>query len=198
MAEAIDIRQDVPLHTLGLTWDSAALLTASALTYPIDDFAALYRMATGVYGRAGYRRMNQPFRYARPYVATAHLGSPLLLEVIVPTVMVGGAAAAKYGLPRLVDLVKQVLLLPSLVVAEREKNLRDRDQARLDRLRIQEQLDHPDDARRKAFAEQRADIRERKRARSSRSQRRRRFSTTWTRMLSPGFTTGMANVEPTD
>jgi hypothetical protein len=129
------------------------------LTYPIEDFAVLYRMSTGVYGKARYRRMDQPFRYARPYVATAHFGSPLSIEVIVPTLLVGGAAA-KYGLPKLLDLVKQVLLLPSSLAAEREKNLRDRDQARLDRIRIQEQLDHADDARRKAYAEQRADIAE--------------------------------------
>lgn len=142
-----------------LTWDAPPILTSGALTSPIEDFAALYRMSTGIYGRAGYRRMNQPFRYARPYVATAHFGSPLWVDVIVPTVILGGGvAAAKIGLPKLLDLVKQAMLLPSSIGAEREKNKRDEAQARIERMRVEEQLEHPDDVKRSAHAEQRAQI----------------------------------------
>jgi hypothetical protein len=116
-------------------------------------------MASGIYGQAGYRRMDQPFRYARPYIARAQFGSPLLLEVIVPTVIVGGAVA-KIGLPKLLDLVKQAMLLPSSIAAEREKNKRDQRQAELEREGIEEQLGHPDDVRRRAHAQQRAEIAE--------------------------------------
>jgi hypothetical protein len=156
MAERVEIIRTQPLHTLRVTWDAPPILTSGALTYPIVDFAALYRMSTGIYGRAGYRRMNQPFRYARPYIAEARFGSPLWGDVVVPTVIVSGAA--KYGLPKLLDLVKQAMLLPSSIGAEREKNKRDQKHAELERMGIEEQLSHPDEVKRRAYAEQRAQI----------------------------------------
>lgn len=113
MPDGIEIRRREPLHTMRITWDAPPILTSGALITPIDDFAVLYRMSSGVYGHRGYRRMNQPFRYARPYVTTAHFGSPLWVDVIVPTLFLGGGAVtARYGLPKLLDLVKQVMLLP--------------------------------------------------------------------------------------
>jgi FtsP/CotA-like multicopper oxidase with cupredoxin domain len=33
-------------------------------------------MATGIYGRPGLRRFDQPFPYARPYIKTLHFGIP--------------------------------------------------------------------------------------------------------------------------
>ena len=132
------------------------MLTASAVTHPIGDFAVLYRMSTGVFGQKAYRK-DRPFPYARPYISRLSFGSSLALEVVVPTLILG-SGAAKLGLPKLLDLVEQAMLMPSSFAAKREKNREDRDQSRLIRIGIEEQLAHPEDVKRRAYARQRADI----------------------------------------
>jgi len=157
MAEQLNIDRDAALHTLRLTFDAPALLANSAVTSPIEDFALLYRMSTGIYGRPGYRRFGQPFPYARPYFSKLHYGSLFSLEVIVPTLLVVGTAA-RLGLPKLLDLVEQILLLPSKVSAQRQENLRTRQQAELDVIGIQAKLDDPDAVRRQVLGQQRAEF----------------------------------------
>lgn len=179
MADEIEIRRTVPLHTLRLTWDAPPVLTSGALVTPINNFAILYRMASGIYGQAGYRRMDQPFRYARPYIASAQFGSPLSLEVIVSTAIPGGAIA-RVGLPKLVELIKQVMLLPSSSAAERQKSKRDQKEAELERVGIEEQLAHPGDVKRQARAQQLAEIAEAETRRSALLQRQPSYWTRWT------------------
>ena len=56
--------------------------------------------------------------------------------------------------------MKEVLLLPSSIAAQRDKNKRDQRQAQLERLRIEDELTHIEQAKRAAYAEQRAQIAE--------------------------------------
>ena len=64
----------------------------------------------------------------------------------------------RLGLPKLLDLLKEAMLLPSYIAAEREKNLRDRDQAKLARMSTQESLADPETVKWKVEAIQRAEI----------------------------------------
>jgi hypothetical protein len=103
--------------------------------------------------------MDRPFPFAHPHIAALRYGSPLSLEVIVPTIVLIGAAATVGGLP-LLNLIEQVLLAPSRIAAKRRENLRDRDRARLERVQINEQLANPPEVRRQVSAARRADIAE--------------------------------------
>lgn len=52
------------------------------------------------------RRMDQPFPCPRPYVSDLQSGSPLSVDVIVPTLIISGAVAG-LGLLRPLELVEQ-------------------------------------------------------------------------------------------
>jgi hypothetical protein len=140
MVDEIAINRATALHRLKMAWDAPPLWTTTELLRPVEDFDRLYRMSTGIFGRRDYRGMSSPFPYARPYISEAHFGSPLWLELIVPTVVF----SANFGLPNLLELVQQTMLLPSKIAAERQRNLRDARGAELERLGIEERLRHPD------------------------------------------------------
>jgi hypothetical protein len=144
------------LRELRLTFEAPQWLTTGALVEPIEDFGRLYRMATGIYGRRGYQRADQPFAYARPYFIELEYGSPLLLAIVVPaTLLLGRATVA--GLPGLTALIRGALLLPSEVKAEREQNLLAAEKARLERAQVRAKLAHPDLLESKAATSQLAD-----------------------------------------
>jgi hypothetical protein len=117
-----EISPNEALHVLGLTYEAPGLLTSAAVVSPIEDFAVLYRMSTGIYGQPGFRRFDQPFPYARPYLHALHYGSPFDLQVVVPTAILLGSA--KWSLPALLNLVKQALLLPGGIPKERSEKQR--------------------------------------------------------------------------
>jgi hypothetical protein len=124
----LQVDWDAELHSLTLWFDAPSILTSSAVVAPVQDFAVVYRMATGVYGRPGRQRMDQPFPYARPHVHTLHFGSPLHFEVVVPTLLLGGIAGL--GLPKLIPLVKQVIVEPGRTRRELAENTAARLKAR--------------------------------------------------------------------
>lgn len=76
-------------------------------------------MSTGIYREMGLRRFDQPFQYARPYVRALHFGSPYFFEIVVPTVIIAGGSK---GLPKLLPLVKQVVLEPGRIRPELKEN----------------------------------------------------------------------------
>lgn len=156
MAE-VRVDRDVELHALTLTFDAPKVLTSGAVLVPVEDFAVIYRMATGIYGQAGFRRFNEPFPYARPYVRTLHFGSPYFLDIVIPTVLAVGGIA---GLPKLIPLVKQVIVEPG-------RTRRELKEAKAGRLKAEEEiierealLEDPDQVRQLARARRAADISE--------------------------------------
>jgi len=157
MVDQVD--RGAALQHLRLTFDAPPLLNTGSVVRPVEDFGRLYRMSTGIYGYGGYRRMDRPFPFAHPHIAALRYGSPLSLEVIVPTIVLIGATARVGGLP-LLNLVEQVLLAPSRIAAQRQGNLRDRDRARLERIEIDEQLADPLEVKRQVRATRRAEMAE--------------------------------------
>jgi hypothetical protein len=157
MVDQLD--RDAALQRLYLTFDAPPLLNSGSVVRPVEDFGRLYRMSTGIYGHGGYRRIDRPFPFAHPHVSGLRYGSPLSLEVIVPTIVLLGTAATVGGLP-LLNLIEQVLLASSRIAAKRQENLRDRDRARLERIELDEQLANPREVRRQVRATRRADIAE--------------------------------------
>src|SRR4051794_33450191 len=117
MPEQLDPKAS--LHVLTLGFEAPTVLTSGAVVAPIEDFAVLYRMSTGIYGTYGLRRFDQPFPYARPYVRTLHFGSPYFFQVVLPTVLAVGGIAS---LPKLIPLVKQVILAPGQTRRELKEN----------------------------------------------------------------------------
>lgn len=155
MAEEID--RNAPLHTLSLSFDAPGILTSGALTTPIEDFAVLYRMSTGIYGQYGLRRFNEPFAYARPYIRTFHFGSPYFFETVVPTVLIAGGIK---GLPPLISLVKQIIIEPGRTRRELKENKAGRLKAEEEIIEREERLDDPGRLKELARAKRDAEIAE--------------------------------------
>jgi hypothetical protein len=141
MAEDID--RDKPLHTLRIISDAPVVLTPNAVAAPVADFGVLYRMSTGIYGRYGLRRFNQPFAYARPYLGELRFGSPFIFDVVVPTALIAGGIGA---LPRLLSVVKQAMLLKGEVQKELAENKLGKLQAEQAILDLQQSSEHPGEA----------------------------------------------------
>jgi hypothetical protein len=121
MAEHVD--PNVSLHTLRITSKAPVVLTPNAVAASVTDFGVLYRMSTGIYGKYGLRRFNQPFPYARPYIGELSFGSPFVFEVIVPTAIVlGSVAAGIKSLPNVLALVKQIMLFEGEVQKQQAEN----------------------------------------------------------------------------
>ncbi len=155
MAEDID--RDAPLHALSLTFDAPVVLTSGALTTPIEDFAVLYRMSTGIYGQYGLRRFNEPFAYARPYARTLHFGSPYFFEIVLPTVVIVGGIK---GLPSLILLVKQIIVEPGRTRRELKENKAGRLKAEEEIIDREQRIEDPDQLRELASATRDAEIAE--------------------------------------
>lgn len=118
----------VDLHVVEIDHAAPTLLTPGAFKSPLDDISTLYRMSTGVFGRRTGWGFNRPFPYARPYMRRVEFGSPLVVEIIVPTVLLGGPTAF-FGLPRLLDLLQNVWVAPSDVRRRRAENIAARKEA---------------------------------------------------------------------
>jgi hypothetical protein len=154
MAEKIEIARNSPLQTLRVTWDAPLLLSSSGAIAPIEDFARLYRMSTGVYGH-GYRGMESPFPYAKPYISQLHFGSDLYVQVIVPTEFLVGVVGL--GLPNLLSLLKEALLIPGEIATELADKRTVRAAAKRERLALEAEFD---EARTESRANQKARIAE--------------------------------------
>lgn len=97
--------------------------------------------ATGVYGRRGSWNFDRPFPYARPYISRVQYGSPFILEVIVPTILL--SPAVYFGLPRFLDLMEKVALFPSAVARGRAENKAAQREAKVRQIRAVAQLHDP-------------------------------------------------------
>jgi hypothetical protein len=150
-----EINPNIELHLLTLRFSAPALLTSGAATTPVEDFALLYRMSTGIYGRPGLRRFDQPFAYARPYVKTLHFGSPYFLETIIPTLLIVGGIK---GLPKLIPLVKQIIVEPGKARRELKENKAGRLKAEQEIIEREALLDDPESVRSLAEAKRDAEI----------------------------------------
>jgi hypothetical protein len=125
---AVEIVPARTLHVVQLIYDAPDFVASNAAIARMEDFSTVYQMASGSYGRRGFRRMDRPYLYARPYVVELHYGTPFWIAALAPTVL----------LEKLLDLAEQVLLFPSSVSAQREENLLRRDEARRRREDISE------------------------------------------------------------
>jgi hypothetical protein len=152
VAENIEIARNSPLQTLRVTWDAPMLLTSSGAMEPIEDFARLYRMSTGIYGQ-GYPGMENPFPYAKPYISELHFGSDLYVQVVLPTEFIVGVAGL--GLPNLLSLLKEALILPADVATKLGEKRTIRAAAKRERLELESEFE---DAGKEARAKQKARI----------------------------------------
>ena len=155
--EHIDPSAD--LHVVTLSFEAPTVLTSGAVVVPVEDFAVLYRMSTGIYGSRGrgFRRFDRPFPYSRPYLRTLHFGSPYFFETVIPTVLLVKAFG---GFPRLLDLVQQIILVPGETRRRLKENKVGRLEAERKIIALEARLDEPDEEGELAQAEQRAEISE--------------------------------------
>jgi hypothetical protein len=153
--EAIDL--SVELHRLTLRYAAPPLLTAHAAVTPVTDLAVLYRMATGVYGDPPTQRYDKPFPYARANVEALRFGSPYVVQIVLPTILVAGGIV---GLPKLIPLVKEVILAPGRVRRELAENEAARLRAKNEIYRQEALLEDPESTKRLARAERTAKIAE--------------------------------------
>jgi hypothetical protein len=154
MPESIEIARNSPLQTLRVTWDAPRLLTSSGAMEPIEDFARLYRMSTGIYGR-GYPGLENPFPYAKPHISELHFGSDLYVQVVLPTELLVGATGL--GLPNLLSLLREALLIPADVATGLAEKRTARVASKRKRLALEAEID---DAGTEASANQKARIAE--------------------------------------
>lgn len=150
-----EVNPNAELHILTLRFSAPALLTSGATTTPVDDFALLYRMSTGIYGRPGLRRFDQPFAYARPYLKMLHFGSPYFFETVIPTLFIVGGIK---GLPKLIPLVKQIIIEPGKTRRELKENKAGRLKAEEEIIEREALLDDAGSTRRLAEAKRDAEI----------------------------------------
>jgi hypothetical protein len=152
VAEDIEIARNSPLQTLTVTWNAPIVLTSGGTIQPLEDFAQLYRMSTGIFGR-GYPGMENPFPYAKPYVSRLHFGSDLYIQVVLPTEFLVGVAGL--GLPNLLELLKEALLAPADIATELAEKRTVRAAAKRKRIGLEAEFE---DAPREARANQLARI----------------------------------------
>jgi hypothetical protein len=152
VAKNIEIVRNSPLQTLTVTWNAPILLTSGHAIQPLEDFAQLYRMSTGIFGR-GYPGVENPFPYAKPYVSELHFGSDLYVQVVLPTEFLVGVAGL--GLPNLLELLKEALLAPADVATELVEKRTIRAREKRQRIALEAEFE---DAPREARANQRARI----------------------------------------
>jgi hypothetical protein len=150
-----EINRNIELHVLTLRFSAPTVLTSGAATTPVEDFAVLYRMSTGIYGHPGLRRFDQPFPYARPYLRRLHFGSPYFFETVIPTLLIVGGIK---GLPKLIPLVKQIIVEPGKTRRELKENNAGRLKAEEEIIEREALLDEPDSIRQLARAKRDAEI----------------------------------------
>lgn len=87
---------------LEIDFGPRTVLVGSAGLRPLDDLDAMYRIASGIYGRR-FIRPDRPWPLARPYIVGLRFGSPFEAAALVDlsTVMAGAGGLGLLGLIKL-------------------------------------------------------------------------------------------------